>query len=113
MTTGRLLVAVAAGFLSCSLRRHSLAADEEPKPPAGPPPAASRPKNEPPAAARPPAASPTPEQAADAVLAAWKANDRAAVAGFGAKDDPDPWLVADELLARGESEAAVAFVAGA
>ena len=69
--------------------------------------------DEPPQAA--PAVSPaTPEKlAADAVLAAVAAKGEPALRALAAKDDPDPWLVADELLARGENEAAKAFVQAA
>ena len=56
---------------------------------------------------------PTVEQAADAVLAAVRAKDDAALKALAAKDEPDPWLVADELLRRGEADAAEAFAKGA
>jgi CHAT domain-containing protein len=46
--------------------------------------------------------------AADAVLA-----PGADVAALAARDDPDPWLVADELCARGEHDAAEAFARAA
>lgn len=48
----------------------------------------------------------TPEQAADAVLAASSDADLAALARC---DEPDPWLVADALLARGRVDAAARF----
>ncbi len=78
------------GILATSAR-----ADDAP--PGAPPPAAK------------PAPAPTTEQAADAVLAAWNAKDAPALKALAAKDIPDPWLVADELLARGEADAADAF----
>jgi tetratricopeptide (TPR) repeat protein len=57
--------------------------------------------------ADPPEASP--KAAADAVLGAWK--EAAALKALAAKDDPDPWIVVDALLARGETAAAQAFAA--
>ena len=51
----------------------------------------------------------TPEQAADKVLAAFKAKDEAALKALAEKDQPDPWLVADELCYRGECRAADLF----
>jgi tetratricopeptide (TPR) repeat protein len=51
----------------------------------------------------------TPEQGADAALAALAAGDARALADLAGGTSPDPWLVADELLARGESDAAEAF----
>ena len=83
-------------------------ADEPPKPPGPParPAAASVPVAK-------PAAPPTPEQAADAVLAAAKAKDDAALKALAAKDAPDAWLVADELIRRGEFDAADAFAKAA
>ena len=56
---------------------------------------------------------PTPEQAADVVITAVKSEDGAAMRALAAKDDPDPWLVADELIRRGEFDAAVAFATAA
>jgi CHAT domain-containing protein/Tfp pilus assembly protein PilF len=55
------------------------------------------------------AAEDAPEQAAAAVLEALRLGDSAALKGLAAKDDPDPWLVADELCARGSFDAATAF----
>jgi len=55
----------------------------------------------------------TPEQAADKVLAAFKAEDRKALKALAEKDNPDPWLVADELCFRGEHDAAEAFAKAA
>ena len=54
-----------------------------------------------------------PEQAADKVLAAFKAKDEKALKALAEKDDPDPWLVADELCSRGEHDAAEAFAKAA
>ncbi len=51
--------------------------------------------------------------AADKVSAAVKANDAAALKGLALKDDPDPWLVADELCARAAFEEAEAFAKAA
>lgn len=55
----------------------------------------------------------TPQQAADAVLEAVRAKDEAALKALAEKDDPDPWLVADELGRRGEHDAAEAFARAA
>jgi tetratricopeptide (TPR) repeat protein len=55
----------------------------------------------------------TPQQAAEAVAQAVATKDEAALQALAAKDDPDPWLVADELLGRGEVDAAAAFAKGA
>src|SRR5688572_15086778 len=51
--------------------------------------------------------------AADEVLAAAKAEDAAALARLAAREEPDPWLVADELLVRGERTVAEAFAKNA
>ena len=72
----------------------------------------------PPAAPTPPAkpAPPKPltvEQAADAALAAAKSKDDEALKALAARDDPDPWLVADDLIRRGEFDAADAFARAA
>ncbi len=56
-----------------------------------------------------PASPDTPEHAAARVAAAFEAKDDAAVKELAARDDPDPWLVADELLAAGRYDAALAF----
>jgi len=62
----------------------------------------------------PPTPAPdTPERAADGVLAAWKAKDAEALRALASRDNPDPWLVADELCARGEHDAAAAFASAA
>ena len=37
------------------------------------------------------------------------AKDDATLKALAAKDDPDPWLVADELIARSQHDAADAF----
>ncbi len=49
-------------------------------------------------------------QAADAVVAAAKADDAAALERLAKVEMPDPWLVADELVARGEKDALARFV---
>ena len=51
----------------------------------------------------------TPEQAADTVLAA----SPEALKTLAQRDKPDPWLVADDLCARGEHDAAEAFARAA
>jgi hypothetical protein len=48
-----------------------------------------------------PAKPDTPEQAADKVLAAIAVQDDAVLKALAEKDNPDPWLVTDELCARG------------
>lgn len=57
-----------------------------------------------------PAAAPAPplslEQVADAVLSAIRSKDDVAVKALAQNDAPDPWLVADELILRGEFDAA-------
>ena len=85
-------------------------ADEPPKPPAAP--AAPAPAPSPTPAARP-APPPTPEQAADAVLAATKSKDDAALKVLAASDDPDPWSVADALIQRAEFDTAESFAKAA
>ncbi|MHC4161293.1 MAG: CHAT domain-containing protein [Planctomycetota bacterium] len=55
----------------------------------------------------------TPEQAADKVLAALEAKDQEALKALAERDEPDPWLVADELCFRGEHDAAKAFAKAA
>jgi CHAT domain-containing protein/Tfp pilus assembly protein PilF len=55
----------------------------------------------------------TPAQAADEVLAAFKAKDQEALKALAEKDDADPWLVADELCFRGEHDAAEVFAKAA
>lgn len=85
------------------LAGHPVSADEPPSP--APPPA--------PAPAGKPAAPQTPEQAADAVLAAVQAQDAAALKALAAKGDPDPWLVADELIRRDQHDAADTFARAA
>ena len=51
----------------------------------------------------------TREQSADAVLAAVEAQDEQALTALAEKDEPDPWIVADELCYRGEHDAAEGF----
>ncbi len=53
----------------------------------------------------------TAEQAADAVLAAIKAKNDDALRALAGSDQPDPWLVADELCGRGQVVAARALAA--
>ncbi len=53
--------------------------------------------------------APTPDQGADAVLAAFRAKDAAQLTRWAQTYDPDPWLVADALWARGETDAADAL----
>ena len=55
----------------------------------------------------------TPEQAADKVLAAFKAKGEMALKALAETDEPDPWLVADELCFRNERDAAAAFAKAA
>jgi CHAT domain-containing protein/tetratricopeptide (TPR) repeat protein len=47
--------------------------------------------------------------AADAVEKAAKSGDDAAITAAAAKDSPDPWVVADQLLAHGATDAAAKF----
>ncbi len=51
----------------------------------------------------------TPAQAAEKVLAAFRANEEAALRAIAGEDRPDPWLVAGELCSQGEYPAADAF----
>ncbi|MDJ0973656.1 MAG: CHAT domain-containing protein [Planctomycetota bacterium] len=51
----------------------------------------------------------TPEQLADAVLAAFETEAEGAMAKLAAEEPPDPWLVADHLVAKGHFDAAIAF----
>jgi CHAT domain-containing protein/tetratricopeptide (TPR) repeat protein len=64
-----------------------------------------------PARSDPPAVDPepTPEQAADAVIAAVKAGDAATLKEWAERRKPDPWIVADEVLGRGETGPADVF----
>ncbi|MHC4493548.1 MAG: tetratricopeptide repeat protein, partial [Planctomycetota bacterium] len=55
----------------------------------------------------------TPAQAANKVLAAFTAKDEKALQALAKTDEPDPWLVADELCLRGEHDAAEAFAEAA
>src|SRR5262245_29366016 len=47
------------------------------------------------------------------VLASVRAKDDGALKALAAKDLPDPWMVADELIHRGELDAAEAFAKAA
>jgi len=76
--------------------------DEPPKPPV--PPTAPVAK---------PAPPPTIGQAADAVLTAVLRKDDAVLRALATRDEPDPWLVADDLIGRGQHDAAAAFAAAA
>ncbi len=64
-------------------------------------------------AKEPPATRDTPAQAAARVVRALAAGDAAALRALAARDDPDPWLVADELCALAAPDAAVAFAEAA
>lgn len=87
------------------------AGDAPPSPaPGAPPVAPAAPVRPAPAKPTPP---PTPEQAADAVLSALAANDAPALKALASRDDPDPWLVADELIRRAQHDAAEAFAKAA
>ncbi|MHC4549425.1 MAG: tetratricopeptide repeat protein [Planctomycetota bacterium] len=55
----------------------------------------------------------TPEQAANKVLVAFKAKDEKALKALAEKDQPDPWLVADELCFRQAHDAAESFAKAA
>ena len=55
----------------------------------------------------------TAEQTADRVLVALEAKDAEALKALAAQDEPDPWLVADELCFRGKHDAAEAFAKAA
>ena len=89
-------------------------AQDAPAPGSGPaaPPAVGAPAR-PPAPPPKPAPPPTPEQAADAVLASVAARDDAAIRALAASDDFDPWIVADELIRRGQHDVADAFARAA
>ncbi|MCC7136963.1 MAG: CHAT domain-containing protein [Planctomycetes bacterium] len=97
---------IVATAILAALAATARAEDAPPVAPAPPPaPAAPAPAK--------PAPPPTPEQAADAVLAAVVAKDDAALKALASKDDPDPWLVADELIRRAQHDAAEAFAKAA
>jgi len=90
------------------------------RPAAGNPPAGDSPAPKPGVPAQSPAVESKPaekpftvEQVAEAVLAAQLAKDEAGLKTLALKDDPDPWLVADELVRRGEFDAAEAFAKAA
>jgi CHAT domain-containing protein len=68
------------------------------------------------ARAEPPTPSPnlpTPTEAGEAALAAFKAKDAKALERIARADSPDVWGVADGLLLRGEREAAIALAKAA
>jgi tetratricopeptide (TPR) repeat protein len=88
LLAGLVAVAALAGVVCC---------DEPPKP------------ADQPAGTAPAAPAMTPEQAADAVLTAWKEEDEAAIRALAEKDALRPWLVVDEILFRGLPEAARKF----
>ncbi|MBL9086964.1 MAG: CHAT domain-containing protein [Planctomycetia bacterium] len=52
-------------------------------------------------------------EVADAVLAAIAAKDEATLRALARRDRPDPWIVADELVARGRPDEARAFASAA
>ena len=112
----RIVIVAAVGLASTATRADDAPPAKPPVPPTAapavpaPPVTAEKPA---PAPAGKPTPPPTPEQAADAVLAAAKAKDGAALKALAAKDDPDPWLVADELIRRGELDSADAFATAA
>jgi CHAT domain-containing protein len=58
-------------------------------------------------------AAQTPRDAADRVLAAWQAKDGPALSTLAGAGSPDPFLVAEDLLARRHDEAAAAFAEAA
>ena len=49
------------------------------------------------------------DHAADQVLVAFEENDARSFRALAASENPDPWIVADELCARGKHDAALAF----
>src|SRR5262245_61640364 len=49
------------------------------------------------------------DSTADRVLGAVKSNDSGALREIATRDDPDPWVVADVLVGRGEAGAAKAY----
>ena len=89
---------IVSSLVALSLLASGVAAAQDK--PAAPPPVA---------APAPPPKPQTTAQAADAVLAAVAAKDDAGLKSLAAKDDPDPWVVADELCARSQFDAAGAF----
>jgi tetratricopeptide (TPR) repeat protein len=56
---------------------------------------------------------PTIEQAATAVVAACSGGNVEDLRALAARTEPDPWLIADELLGRGQGAAALAFARAA
>ena len=55
----------------------------------------------------------TPEQAADAVLEAVRAKTEKVLGRLAKEDNPDPWMVVEELCDRGEHDGAEAFARAA
>jgi hypothetical protein len=64
-------------------------------------------------AGTPPGAPPTPEERAGEVIRAHAAGAAETVSALAAEVDPDAWLVADALLAKGAQDAAAAFAKAA
>ena len=62
-----------------------------------------------PVAPKEPARHRRPGEAAEAVIEAFEAGDTKTLRVLAARDRPDPWLVADEILFRGKPDAAMAF----
>ncbi len=60
-----------------------------------------------------PAAPESAEETAERVLGAFTSGDETVLEALAARDDPDPWLVADQLCSRGAHEAADAFAQSA
>ena len=81
----------------------------------GPGAAAPSPPATPPAAVpgSDPARTMTLAECVDAVLAAIAAKDDATLRALARRDRPDPWIVADELVARGRHDEALAFASAA
>lgn len=88
---------VAAMLVAVALGGGGARADEPPIPPVAPTPAAK------------PTPALTPEHAADIVLVAIKAKDDADLKALAAKDEPDPWIVAEFLLLGGHRGEALSF----
>jgi len=55
----------------------------------------------------------SPKKAADRVVVIVRVGDEAGLKALAERDDPDPWLVADDLCVRGQHAAAVAFAKAA
>ncbi len=56
---------------------------------------------------------PSPVQGADQALRAFEGGDEETLKNLAARNKPDPWLVADQLVARGRHDAAEAFAKAA